>query len=76
MYSSNFHGSSIVGPESGSYWMGLDWAKYQTRLAGNLKRAGEFKLDKISGSEYITMSYKDTKNLCFKKNILNDKAVG
>ena len=65
-YSSNFpnNGEGSRGQASGIYYMGPDYASQQGRIAGNLKRAWQFKTDSTSDSAYITTSCKDTKNLC------------
>jgi len=54
--------------------MGPDYTSQQTRISGNFKRAWQFKTSQTSGNDYITVSYKDTKNYCNK--IINGKAVG
>ena len=53
---------------------GPDYASQQSRIAGNLKRAWQFKTPSTSSKEYITTSCKDTKNLCNKS--IGGKAVG
>lgn len=75
-YSSNFPqaGENTRGPISGQFYMGPDYPQYASRIAGNLKRAWQFKTDKTSTSEYITISCKDTENLCGKPQ--EGKAVG
>ena len=54
--------------------MGPDFASQQNRIAGNLKRAWQFKTSSTSEKEYITTSCKDTKNLCGRT--IEGKGVG
>ncbi|KAL9098006.1 MAG: hypothetical protein Q9163_006243 [Psora crenata] len=65
-YASSFPdaGEGNRGQQSGRFYMGPDFASQQNRISGNLKRAWQFKTDKTSEKEYITVSCKDTKNLC------------
>lgn len=66
MYSSNFpsSGEGTRGQASGIFYMGPDFAAYQNRIAGNLKRAWQFKTDSTSGRVYIYMSCNDPKVRC------------
>lgn len=75
-YSSNFpdNGEGTHGRASGIFYMGPDFASQQTRIAGNLKRAWQFKTSQTSEKQYITVSCKDTKGLCGRK--IEGKAVG
>ncbi|KAL9619882.1 MAG: hypothetical protein Q9160_005529 [Pyrenula sp. 1 TL-2023] len=75
-YASTFPNAGEVsrGRASGIFYMGPDFASQQNRTSGNLKRAAEFKTDKTSAKEYITISCKDTKDLCDK--VIDGKAVG
>ena len=68
LYSSNFpnNGAGSRGQASGIFYIGRDFASQQTRIAGNFKRAWQFKTPATSTKEYITVSYKDTKNFCGK----------
>lgn len=74
MYSDNFpnNGEGTHGIASGIFYMGPDYATQQTRIAGNLKRAFQFKTSETKA--YITVSCTDTKNLCGK--MIDGKAVG
>lgn len=65
-FASNFpdDGQGTRGQAGGIYYMGPDYASQQGRIAGNLKRAWQFKTTATSTSAYITTSCKDTKNLC------------
>lgn len=60
------------GQVSGVFWMGSDWAKYQSRISENFGRAGKWKLS--DQSEYITVSCTDTQNRCNEDH--GDLAVG
>lgn len=64
-YSSQFpnSGQRTHSRASAIFYMGPDFATQQTRIAGNLKRASQFKTSETSEKEYITVSCKDTKNL-------------
>jgi hypothetical protein len=75
-YSSNFpdSGKGTHGRSSGIFYMGPDYSSQQARISGNLKRVANFKTSETSGRQYITVSCKDTKNLCNKK--IDNKAVG
>ena len=75
-YSSNFpnNGAGTRGQASGIFYMGPDFASQQNRIAGNLKRVWQFKTPETSSKEYITVSCKDTKNICGKK--IGGKGVG
>jgi hypothetical protein len=75
-YASKFPnvGEGNRGQQSGRFYMGPDFASQQNRISGNLERAWQFKTDKTSEKEYITVSCKDTKNLCGRK--IDGKAVG
>ena len=75
-YASDFPdaGESNHGRQSGRFYMGPDFASQQSRISGNLKRAWQFKTDKTSEKEYITVSCKDTDNICGQK--IDGKAVG
>ena len=75
-YSSNFpnSGAGTRGEASGIFYIGPDFASQQTRIAGNLKRASQFKTSATSTKEYITVSCKDTKGFCGKK--IGGKGVG
>ncbi|KAL9123607.1 MAG: hypothetical protein Q9217_006976, partial [Psora testacea] len=67
-YSSSFPdaGEGTHGQASGIFYMGPDFASQKNRISGNLKRVWQFKTDTTSEKEYITVSCKDTKNLCGK----------
>ena len=75
-YSANFPnaGEGTRGTASGIFYMGPDFASQSARIAGNLKRAWQFKTSKTSDSAYITTSCTDTKNWCGK--MIDGKAVG
>ncbi|KAJ5577638.1 uncharacterized protein N7459_006602 [Penicillium hispanicum] len=65
-YSSNFpnNGEGARGSASAHFYMGPDYLSQKDRIAGNLQRVSEFKSGKTSEKAYITMSCKDTKDLC------------
>lgn len=65
-YSSNFpnNGEGSRGSASAHFYMGPDYLSQKDRISGNLQRISEFKSGKTSEKAYITMSCKDTKNLC------------
>ena len=75
-YSSNFpnNGEGARGQASGIFYMGPDFPTQQNRIAGNLKRAWQFKTGSTSAKEYITTSCKDTKGLCGRT--IEGKSVG
>jgi hypothetical protein len=74
-YSSTFPktDSGTRGQASGIFYMGPDFAQYATRIAGNLKRAWQFKTP-ASENVFITASCKDTQNICGPKQ--EGKGVG
>ena len=55
------------------FYIGPDYAQFQSRIAGNLKRVAQFKLSG-SDKEYITISCQDTQNKCGAAAV--GKAVG
>lgn len=63
-----------LGLPCARFYMGMDYENLASRVWSNLGRAGQFKTDATSESEYITMSCKDTKNLCGLK--IEGKSVG
>jgi hypothetical protein len=65
-YSSIFpnNGEGSRGSASAHFYMGPDYLSQKDRISGNLQRISEFKSGKTSEKAYITMSCKDTKNLC------------
>jgi hypothetical protein len=75
-YASDFpnSGAGARGRASGIFYMGPDYASQQTRIAGNLKRAWQFKTPETSDKEYITVSCKDTKKQC--NQMIAGKGVG
>jgi hypothetical protein len=75
-YSSDFpnSGSKNVGENSGLYYIGPDFYSQHERIAGNLKRAWQWKTPATASKMYITMSCKDTKKLCNEK--IDGKSVG
>jgi hypothetical protein len=75
-YASDFpnSGAGARGRTSGIFYMGPDYASQQTRIAGNLKRAWQFKTPETSDKEYITVSCKDTKKQC--NQMIAGKGVG
>lgn len=75
-YSSSFpnNGEGSRGHASANFYMGPDYMAQKGRIAGNLQRVSEFKTPKTSSKAYITVSCKDTKNICSKE--IGGKSVG
>ena len=67
-------GKGTRGQASAIFYMGSDFASQQKRIAGNLNRVAGFKSDNTSPHQYITVSCKDTQNLC--GTINGGKSVG
>jgi len=77
LYSSTFPNvDGARGSAAGTYYMGPDFSQFQGRIAGNFKRAAEFKTPSTSEKTYITVSCQDTKNYCKKKAGLGSKVIG
>jgi hypothetical protein len=74
LWSANFPDvDGVHGQAAGKYYMGPDYANFQGRITGNLKRAAAFK-GTPGSSESITVSCKDEKMNCGK--VIDRKAVG
>jgi hypothetical protein len=75
-YSSLFPnaGDKNHGLGAARFYLGPDYAQFQSRIGGNLNRVSLFENDNANSREYITVSCQDTKNQCGR--LIDRKAVG